>query len=44
MKFFVDEILPTLTPEHLLMLEKKLFTTTKEETNIPIIFQTILPL
>ena len=44
MELFAREILPTLTPDHLLMLEKKLFTTTKEETNIPTPFQSIVPL
>jgi hypothetical protein len=43
MELFVREILPTFTPEQLLMLEKKLFTTTTEGTNIPDIFQSIMP-
>ncbi len=43
-ELFAREILPTFTPEHLLMLEKKLFTTTQKDTNIPTIFQSIVPL
>ncbi|MCX6824197.1 MAG: hypothetical protein NT085_03645, partial [candidate division SR1 bacterium] len=43
MELFKNEILPTLSPDTLLMLEKKLFTLYTEETNIPNIFQSILP-
>ncbi|MEI7557702.1 MAG: hypothetical protein WCJ45_02420 [bacterium] len=39
MDFFRTELLPTLSPSQLLMLEKKLFTTTSEDTNIPSMYQ-----
>lgn len=42
MEFFIQEVLPTLSPDKLLMLEKKLFTTYHEESNIPKIFQDLL--
>ena len=42
MKLFKHEILPTLSPDTLLMLEKKLFTLYTEETNIPHIFRSLL--
>ena len=41
MELFKYEILPTLSANDLLMLEKKLFTLYTEETNIPKIFQNI---
>jgi hypothetical protein len=44
MELFKNEILPTLTPDSLLILEKKLFTTSTEDTNIPTKFQVVLPL
>ena len=43
MELFKHEILPTLSPDELAMLEKKLFTTYTDETHIPELFQTILP-
>ncbi len=43
MKLFKNEILPKLSSNDLLMLEKKLFTLYTEETNIPTEFQAILP-
>jgi hypothetical protein len=42
-KLFKDKILPTLSADDLLFLEKKLFTQYTEETNIPEVFQKILP-
>jgi len=42
MELFKDKILPTLSVNDLLMIEKKLFTTYTDETNIPTKFQTIL--
>ena len=44
MELFKNEILPKLSPNDLLVLEKKLFTLHTEETTIPKIFQNILPL
>ena len=41
---FKNEVLPKLSPSDLLILEKKLFTSYNEETNIPRIFQNILSL
>lgn len=43
MGFFKDQVLPTLSPNDLQDLEKKLFTTYEEETQIPTKFQAILP-
>lgn len=43
MEIFKNEILPTLSPDDLIKLEKKLFTVYTDETHIPKIFQTILP-
>jgi len=43
MELFKNEILPKLSSNELLMLEKKLFTLYTEETNIPTEFQAILP-
>ncbi len=42
MEFFKHEVLPTLSANDLLMLEKKLFTLYTEETNIPESFQAAL--
>ena len=42
MQLFEDEILPTLSTDILLTLEKKLFTLYTEETNIPKQFQPTL--
>jgi len=42
MELFKNEILPTLSPDILLMLQKKLFTLYTEETNIPHIFRSLL--
>lgn len=42
MDFFRIELLPTLSPSQLLMLEKKLFTTTSEDTNIPSMYHEII--
>ena len=44
MELFKNEVLPKLSPSDLLILEKKLFTSYNEETNIPRIFQNILSL
>lgn len=44
MEIFKQEILPTLSPDELLRLEKKLFTTYTQDTNIPNFFQTVLPI
>lgn len=44
MELFKNEILPTLSPDKLLMLEKKLFTIYTKETHIPQIFQSLLPI
>ncbi|MEI8009423.1 MAG: hypothetical protein WCI00_09000 [bacterium] len=44
MELFKNEILPTLSSNDLLILEKKLFMLYTEETNIPKIFQNILSL
>lgn len=43
MDLFKNDILPSLSPNDLLMLEKKLFTQYTKETNIPQSFQDILP-
>lgn len=43
MELFKDKILPKLSADDLLLLEKKLFTISIEDTNIPKFFQTILP-
>ncbi len=43
MELFKNDILPTLSANDLINLEKKLFTLYTEETNIPTIFQPILP-
>ena len=43
MELFKNQILPTLSPDRLQMLEKKLFTLYTEETHIPEIFQKMLP-
>lgn len=42
MELFKNQILPTLSPEKLLILEKKLFTIYHEESNIPKMFQNLL--
>lgn len=42
MEFFKKEVLPALSPDELLMFEKKLFTLYTEETTIPKPFQSIL--
>lgn len=42
LELFKNTVLPTLSPSDLLDLEKKLFTTTTEQTNIPQKFQAIL--
>ena len=44
MELFKNEVLPKLSPSDLLILEKKLFTSYNEETNIPRIFHNILSL
>ncbi len=41
--FFKTEVLPTLSPDDIVNLEKKLFTLSTEETQIPSLFQSILP-
>ena len=43
MDFFKNEILPTLSADNLINLEKKLFTLYTDETNIPGMFQSVLP-
>lgn len=42
MELFKNKVLPTLSPDSLTHLEKKLFTTHMEETNIPEPFQAIV--
>jgi hypothetical protein len=42
MEFFKNNVLPTLSANELLNLEKKLFTTYTDETYIPTKFQTLL--
>ncbi len=42
--FFKQEILPTISPETILILENKLFTLYTQETHIPKFFNTIFPL
>lgn len=43
MELFKNKVVPTLSPDNLQYLEKKLFTTYTEDTHIPKIFQTIVP-
>lgn len=43
MELFKHEILPSLSPNDIVMLEKKLFTLYTEETHIPKFFQESLP-
>lgn len=43
MEFFKQDILPTLSANDLHHLEQKLFTTYIDKTNIPSLFQSILP-
>jgi UDP-N-acetyl-alpha-D-muramoyl-L-alanyl-L-glutamate epimerase len=44
MEFFKNEILPTLSPDILSDLKKKLFSLYPQETHIPPLFQPILPI